>query len=409
MQQHATIRRPFALALVFALVASAFALAGAPDANADEFIAGKARPQVEIKTWPATIQPAFPASAAVYTVVVEVSDADGVEDIERVELCIYDYVGGASEACAFDDADPRSTVQFVWDARDVVAPDPAFGPDDTGNLGFYVEQLGSRYALGEDDTANDGDDDRPVWTTTGGTTPGLLTLTFTFRASNAMLAGNEWTIRATAFDTEDKSAVDYVGFFERFDLCEGVDPVGTTLDDNCASSGTLTVNYWGEVITERQEILFGEVDEGTEEEVLERSLGEFVANDVSFTSLTAADFQYAPGGPGSPFVLSLVQEFPGSGQVSLRCSPADTVETPGAIFLATTPVEFEASVFSSVNYGPFGPVGDLRSIENRGTGENALALIHSCALAYGGGAAVSSQTYAATVTVGIGQFGTFGD
>ena len=112
MQSIATVRRSWALAALFALISSAFAIAGPDRARADTFTTGTAAPVVTIMAYPDEgIQPyyqnttAAPDGAVAYAVEVEVLDTDGVDTIESVEICFYN--GDSSLAACTNPAAPN--------------------------------------------------------------------------------------------------------------------------------------------------------------------------------------------------------------------------------------------------------------------------------------------------------------
>jgi hypothetical protein len=240
---------------------------------------------------------------------------------------------------------------------------PTYGPDSSGNSGFAVGNGGSLYAIGAGT-------DLSSWGTTGGTTPGTLTLTFRFYVSAAMLAGNDWTVRATATDDA------------------GLEGTATT------ETNAVTVQYFGAVTTARTSIDYGTIAPGASAPVIDQPLGLFVANDGSETDLVGEDFTYVSG----PFTstLDLVDEAtPGSGEVSLRCwrGDAELGDSASIRVVPVTPRDLPSSVFGGAGAA-------------RGTGETPIELKHGCELFYGGGALVSSQQYQADITVGIRQVST---
>jgi hypothetical protein len=376
MQRTATARRPFALAALFALVISAFAIAGPPAANADTFTTGKAAPVVTITAYPDDIQPYFmntttpplSAPAVAYTVTVTVVDSDGVDTIDLVEVCFYNSDSSLA-ACQATDANPKTTFLMDWDSS---VASPTFGADQSGTDGFALGRTGTNYALGSDfSAAPGGTDQRSSWSTSD-ELPSTLTLNFRFYASNAMLAGDDWTVVATAIDEDDETG----------SAREGFD----------APTGYIFVNYWGEVTTARASVDYGTIDAGEFTDRENEPLGSFVANDDSLTKLAGEDFTFTPVGGGGPFTLDLVEfDEPGIGQVSLLCSLGTALDPNDAIFV---PASGSSYLVGTV----FGGSGAAR-----GTGEAPQSLAHSCRLAYGGGATVSSAQYQADITVTIEQ------
>jgi hypothetical protein len=367
MQATSAVQRPFALAAALALILSALAAAASPAAKADTFTPGAAAPVVTITGFSEVIQPHFgnssqaPGGAVAYFVTVQVVDSDGVDTIEEVSICLFNGASADGADCADFNANPKTMFYMDWLADDVIEGDLAvYGPNSSGNTGFAVGNADSLYAIG-------GGDDLSSWETEGGTTPGTLTLTFRFYVSAAMLAGNDWTVRATATDDAD------------------LEGTATTLTD------AVTVQYFGAVTTARTSIDYGTIAPGASVAVIDQPLGRFVANDRSETNLVGEDFTYTSG----PFTstLDLVDSVtPGSGEVSLRCWRGDVAlgDSEFIRVVPITPLDLPSSVFGGVGAA-------------RGTGETPIELKHGCELFYGGGALVSSQQYQADITVGIRQ------
>jgi len=392
MEASATARRPFALAMVVALTLSAFALAGVTQADADDFTTGTSAPSIVITDYSRTIQPASQNSVATYFVTVEVADADGVTTIEEVEVCLFNSdtrVGGSAKGdCGEDDADPRTTLHLLWVA-DELEDEETFAADDDGVTGFSL--TGDNFhTLGVGD-------DVSTWATTGGSTPGLLTLTFRFKVSEALLAGIDWSLEATVRDNTPgtpRTASDQAGFDD-----ESV--VGAT--------GAIDVLYFSAIQTVREQLDYGVVDAGQESSAKTGLLGAFRSNDKADLTLDGDDFKYTAG--DFTATLSLVTFDPGLEQVSVRCEQADTLSgtrsAPGSsIFVDVNPGLFATDRFAAVTrtIGEIDGVGDSgTSYTNRGTGEGTVSLNNICALAYGGGAEVSSQKYSADIVVGIGR------
>jgi len=364
MQATSAVQRPFALAAALALILSALVAAASPAAKADTFTPGAAAPVVTITGFSEAIQPFYENSSdadpgVAYFVTVEVVDSDGVDTIETVSICLFNGDSNDGAGCDAPDADPKTMFYMDWLA-DGLDEGETYGPGASGSSGFEVGNSDSLYAIG-------GGTDVSSWATTGGTTPGLLTLTFRFYVSAAMLAGSDWTIRATATDDEDK--------------------VGTAT----TATNAVTVDYFGAVTVTRTSIDYGTIAPGESAARLNRPLGKFVANDESETGLTGEDFTYTSG----QFIstLDLVDDAtPESGEVSLRCWRGDA-ELGGSESILVVPI-FPRDLPSSV----FGGAGAAR-----GTGEDPTELKHGCELSYGGGAVVSSQQYQADITVGIRQ------
>jgi hypothetical protein len=365
MQATSAVQRPFALAAALALILSALVAAASPAAKADTFTPGAAAPVVTIMDFSSDIQPHFenssqaPDGAVPYFVTVEVVDSDGVGTIKDVSICLFNGDSSEGAGCANSNADPKTMFYMDWLAADLDEGE-TYLSDASGSSGFAVGNGGSLYAIGAGT-------DLSSWGTTGGTTPGTLTLTFRFYVSAAMLAGNDWTVRATATDDA------------------GLEGTATT------ETNAVTVQYFGAVTTARASIGYGTIAPGASAPVIDQPLGLFVANDGSETDLVGEDFTYVSG----PFTstLDLVDEAtPGSGEVSLRCwrGDAELGDSASIRVVPVTPRNLPSSVFGGAGAA-------------RGTGETPIELKHGCELSYGGGALVSSQQYQADITVGIRQ------
>ena len=380
--------RPSAAIVAATLVATA-SIAGAPQpARADTFGAASAEPLVTITRTPdEPFQPAYTNSAwgpgdptggngdgagRSYAIDVTVTEANGADDIETVELCVFDtdYETECSPSTE-EGPDPRWAMLLTW-TRPVDAE--AIGG---GNSGFA--KVGTNnYAL--DATSSWSDE---VCTYEGQVAVSCTAdrfhtdLHFVFYVSDAMHAGPWWSARVVATNS--------AGQFNR----------GQNARANTDNVATMGVSYFGWVTTARSGLDYGTI-EGTTDDVgfatRSGSLGSFVANGSSSIFLQAQDFTYE--GPLSVDVPTTVRlhtegsDLPlASGEVRLDCSPSDTFspDAPSTVNVIDVPIPILSQVFL---YGT-GEAGDT-------------TLVNTCRLSYAGGAPITKVAYEAYVWVGIG-------
>ena len=364
-------------------------MAGVPaPTRADTFEAASAAPVVTIIRTPnRPFQPAYTNSAwgpgdptggnvegagRSYTIDVTVTEANGANDIETVELCVFDADHADSCSPATEEGpDPRWAMLLRW-TRPVDA-DASGG----GNSGF-AKAGWNNYAL--DETSSWADEvcayDGPVAVSC--TADRFHTdLHFVFYVSDAMHAGGSWNARVIATNSSSQS--------------NGGENAGGSTDN----VPTMGVSYFGWVTTARTGLDYGTI-EGTADDVgyatKTGSLGAFVANGSSSIFLQGQDFTYegslSMDEPASVRLHTEGSASPlASGEVRLDCSPTSTFspDAPSTVNVIDVPVAILTDAF-----------GD-------GTGESGDAtLVNTCRLTYAGGAPVTKVDYVSYIWVGIG-------
>lgn len=249
-------------------------------AHADTFTPGNSNPTVSTPTLPATVQPDAGASDAEYSYGITVGDADTLNDVDTVTVCLYLTTGGDS-TCATPD--PATDVKLTW------------------------TQSTNSFSIA-DGSAN------PYWalaTVTPSSAPADLTavsgaFAFRFTVSEAMRQGG-WTAKVTATD-------------------------GNGGTDATNSVATTTVSHYSAVTTRVQQS-FGTIASGGNAvatasptvtsngtTVFKLSAGNFVAGTYSYTLKTDG----------------LLSAGPAAGQVTFDCNIGSTFAEASAARVAST-------------------------------------------------------------------------
>ncbi len=255
-------------------------------AQADEFITGNTAPTVATPALSASIQPDAGASAVVYSYSVVVGDADTLNDLSTVTVCLYLTTGGDA-TCATPD--PATDVKLTW----------------TQSTNAFTIANGSTtyWALG---TAGDVST-APTLTGTSGT------YTFKFTVSEAMREGS-WTAAVTADDG-----------------------VATAAD----SAATGTVNHYS-AITARVAQAFGTVTSGLLNGVVSTASPTVSSNGQTTYSATAGNFTDGT----YTFTLKtdgLTSVAPAAGEVTFDCEVAATFTEASATRVGTTSTQLSAT------------------------------------------------------------------
>lgn len=258
MQQLLSPLRLAALATVFA---SAFALAASDSARADTFTPQNSNPTVSTPSLSASISPDAGQSASQYTYSVTVGDADTLNDLDTVTLCLYHTTAGDA-TCATPD--PATDVKLVW-----TQSTNAFTIDD-GSVNTY-------WALGTSPAPS-----APTLTGVSGI------FSFTFFVSEAMRKGG-WTAKVTAADGN----------------------AGST--DAVDSTPTTTVNGYA-AITTRVSQSFGTIASGGS--ATATASPTVTSNGQTTFSLTAGNFSNG----SYSFSLKTATGAPGAGEVAFDCN-----------------------------------------------------------------------------------------
>lgn len=258
-------------------------------AHADEFTTGNTAPTVTTQGLSPTIQPDTGASEAVYEYSVLVGDAESLNDLNTVTVCLYLTTGGDS-TCATPD--PTTDVSMTW--------------TQSTNAFTIANGSGTYWALGTDPISTS-----PTLTGVSGT------FTFTFTVSEAMREGS-WTAAVTA---TDKSAATATG-----------------------SAATTTVNHYSSITT-RTALDFGIVTAGLTGSTLTSSPtvtsnGQTTYN-ASATNFTAGAYTFTLKTDGATSVA------PAAGQVTFDCQVASSFTEASAKRVGLTSTLLDATQTST--------------------------------------------------------------
>jgi hypothetical protein len=265
-----------------ALVASLLTSVGV--AYADEFNPENSAPTVSSPSAPASISPDSGASDSEYQYSVTVGDADTLNDLSTVTLCLYLTTGGDS-TCATPD--PATDVKFTWSQA-------------TNSFALDSGSVNAYWALGSTTPSS-----APTLTDTSGI------FTFSFTVSEAMREGG-WTFAVTA-DDGDATASD--------------------------STATTTVNHYSAITTRVQQD-FGTIAAGSS---ASRTASPTVtSNGTTFYAMTAGDFS---DGTYS-FTLKTdgaTSTTPSGGEVTFDCNRASAFDEASATRVGNTATTISAS------------------------------------------------------------------
>lgn len=256
-------------------------------ASADEFAPTNSAPTVSTPTLSAPIQPDAGASDTVYSYSIVVGDADTLNDLSTVTVCLYLTTGGDS-TCATPD--PTTDVKLTW-----TQSSGAFAIDD-GSVNDY-------WALGSGADVSSS----PTLTDTSGT------FTYKFTVSEATREGG-WTAAVTATDTSAAAASD--------------------------STATTTVNHYS-AITTRVSQDFGTLGTGLNNGVERTASPTVTANGQTTYSMTAGSFTDGT----YTFTLKtdgLTSEAPAAGEVTFDCEVASTFTEGSAARVGSTSTQLSA-------------------------------------------------------------------
>lgn len=276
-------------AVVSMLALLALVVSGAGIADADEFTTANTAPTVSSPSLSASIQPDTGASDVEYTYSVTVGDAESLNDLSNVAVCLYQTVEGDS-TCATPD--PTNTVKLTW-----TQSTDAFTIDDGSTNDYWTNGTGST---------------SPTLTGTSGT------FTFTFTVSEATREGG-WTALVTATDTTG-----------------GTDTDGTA---------TTTVQHYS-AITTRVAQDFGTVAAGLANAANVTASPTVTANGQTTYGMTAGDFTDGT----YTFALKtdgLTSDGPAPGEVTFDCEVASTFTEASATRVGSTSTQLSAAETTS--------------------------------------------------------------
>ena len=270
------------------LVLVGLVVSGVGVAGADEFTTANTAPTVSSPSLSASIQPDAGASGTVYSYSVTAGDADTLNDLSTVVVCLYRTTGGDS-TCATPD--PTTTVKLTW-----TQSTDAFTIDDGSVNDFWALGTGA-----EASTA-------PTLTATSGT------FTFNFTVSEATREG-AWTAAATVTDSSSATASD--------------------------STATTTVQHYS-AITTRASQSFGTLSAGLEAGGTATASPTVTSNGQTTYSMTAGDFT------DGTYTFSLkttgsTSEGPAAGEVTYDCEVASTFAEASAKRVGSTSTELSAT------------------------------------------------------------------
>jgi hypothetical protein len=330
-----------------------------------------------------TIVPAEPRSAQVTAVDALVTVPGGVEaDLVEVTLCLF-LVGSAPGAadCAPDggvgatwgDERPAATSHLVmtWRPGRVVTTDEG-EPEGEGAGPVLVEDHGFRI-LGDANHADAGSTSDLTELEADATE---VRLSFRFRTSVGLRAGDEtWAVRVVAIDANGNHSA-------------GGDP--EVLADTPWQRIGLTVAEFRAVIR-RSPVAFGALLPGGSITLAGVSSGSFLSNAPSALTITSTDFVYDGSGDsgGGTSIITVRSEEgePSTGELTLDCNAGATFDAGASIRVGNAP---GADRFLE------------RDLYAAGTGETPDdSRVHSCRMAYGGGASAIGRQHAGTIAISI--------
>lgn len=282
-------RRSAAVISLMALLGLSLSAVGV--ASAELFATANTAPTVATPTLSTPIQPDAGASDTVYSYSIVVGDADTLNDLSTVTVCLYLTTGGDS-TCATPD--PTTDVKLVW-----TQSTNAFTIDD-GSVNSY-------WALGTAANASTS----PTLTGTSGT------FTFQFTVSEATREGG-WTAAVTADD-------------------------GVATASN--STATTTVNHYSSITT-RVSQDFGTLGSGLVNGVVRTASPTVTANGQTTYSMTAGNFTDGT----YTFTLKttgLTSEAPAAGEVTFDCQVASTFTEGSAVRVGSTSTQLSGTQTST--------------------------------------------------------------
>lgn len=247
-------------------------------AYADDFNTANTAPTVTTQALSPTIQPDTGASEAVYTYSVLVGDAESLNDLSTVTVCLY-LTDGGDPTCA--SPDPTTDVLMTW--------------TQSTDAFTMANGSGTYWALGTDPISTS-----PDLTGVSGT------FTFRFTVSEAMREGS-WTAAVTATDVSLATAA--------------------------GSAATATVNHYSSITT-RSAQNFGEIAPGLTG--AERTASPTVTSNgqttysATATDFTSGDFAFTLKTDGATSVA------PAAGQVTFDCQVASTFTEASATRVGST-------------------------------------------------------------------------
>jgi len=327
-----------------------------------------------------TIVPADPRSEQVTAVDALVTIPGGVEaDLVEVTLCLF-LIGSASGVtdCApvggvgatWGDERPDATSHLVmtWRPGRVVTAGGAepegedVGPVVVEDHGFRILGDAQHADAGSTSDLIDLDADAAA-----------VRLSFRFRTSVGLRAGEEtWAVRVVALDANGNHSA-------------GGDP--EVLVDTPWQRVGLTVAEFRAVIS-RSPVAFGALLPGGSITLAGVSSGSFLSNAPSALTITSTDFVHDGGGGGTSVISVRSKEGePDTGELTLDCNAGAT---------------FDAAVSIRVGNSPGADRFLERDLYAAGTGETPDdSRVHSCRMAYGGGAAAIGRQHAGTIAISI--------
>ena len=270
--------------ITIALLGLTTATAGV--AQADQFTQTNTAPTVASPVLSATIQPNAGASTAVYSYAVVVGDAETLNDLSTITVCLYLTTGGDS-TCA--SPNPTSDVKLVW-------------TQSTNTFSIVNGSANPYWVLG----VSPNQSTAPALTGVSGT------FTFKFKVSEAMREGG-WTAAVTVDD-------------------------GLATVSN--SAATTTVLFYGAVTT-RVSQNFGTVTPGLATGVVSTASPTVTSNGQTTYSMTSGTF--VNGSYNFTLETGLPSAAPGVGEVSFDCQVASTFTEASATRVLSTSTQISAA------------------------------------------------------------------
>jgi len=376
VRNHSSIRS-IRILIGIALVASG--LIAAPNVvQADGFIPVPDRPVVVVNEAPgessaAAIQPKYPdsggapTSGGIYSVTATVTTNATLAAFSTITMCWYKASAGTDTQCT-STPNPQNAFQMVWtEATAAATPNGITGFAVTGS-NAYVNSDSQTPATGTaayTDTAHS------------------MTIKFSFRVSNAMLAGSDWAVKVTA--VYDDTICNNPATVEAEPCPESYTAADRTGSDEVTGRH---VAYWGEMRAQRESLAYGVIVPLATSSPQTASAFNFVTNAPSDFTMAATDFSYDPDGGGAtpPDVVALTTGSPGLKRARLECRAADGQTNSETSFL---PLEV-ADISLGATIVPTG-----ETVNTEGT------II--CTLQFGSGAGFALKEYSNIVTLSIVQ------
>lgn len=335
---------------VLALTAGGMAVFAASPSQAEEFDPTNIAPTVTSVTDTLAMSPDQAIGDAVYTIAATVGDANSLQDLNTVTVCLYNQAQGVS-TCGDADHDARDTVLMTWTrSTDTFTIDATTGGADASN-----------WNLGHTTSADDSEASNVAanysYSAFTGTNTSMNML-FTFRTSEVAKEGTNWGVLVTADDG---------------------DTTGTASD-----TAGYTVAHYARVATQRSAVDWNTVVAETKTASSNVNAGTFIANggtdlQMSVTTYTDGTTTLANAGGSPDDALTADRQF------ALDVDLDDTYNAGANDFrLSSSLTDIETAVLTA---------GTTEAGDN--------STLHGFQFQHGGAVPRSGTPYTATVLVGV--------